>query len=122
MARCAIVENGKVRNIVEAAVEFAQARGWIVTDDAKIGDNYDGSTFTTPPKSPDEIAEEARERSRREDAQAIREQRQAEAILRGRPNQIDSYIDGNVTDLESAKEVIKVLAKAIAVIGYDTLR
>ena len=30
---------------------------------------------------------------------------------------LETYIDNNVTDLESAKDVLKVLAKAIVILG-----
>jgi CRISPR/Cas system-associated protein Cas7 (RAMP superfamily) len=34
-----------------------------------------------------------------------------DAILNATPRQIDNYIDNNVTDLASAKEVLKIIAK-----------
>ena len=34
-----------------------------------------------------------------------------DAILNASPRQIDNYIDSNVTDLASAKEVLKLIAK-----------
>ena len=44
----AIVENGIVVNIALAEPDFAAEQGWIVSDTAKIGDLWDGQTFTSP--------------------------------------------------------------------------
>ena len=43
----AIVENGVVVNIALAEPDFAAEQGWIVSDTAKIGDLWDGQTFTS---------------------------------------------------------------------------
>ena len=43
----AIVENGIVVNIALAEPDFATEQGWIVSDTAKIGDLWDGQTFTS---------------------------------------------------------------------------
>ena len=42
---------------------------------------------------------------------AARNRLRREAILNATPQQIDSYIENNVTDLESAKAVLKIIAK-----------
>lgn len=42
----------------------------------------------------------------------------AHAILNATPAQIDNYIDNNVTDLASAREALKLLAK-IAILGMQ---
>lgn len=44
-----------------------------------------------------------------EDAERARLKK--EAILNATPQQIDTYIENNVTDLASAKEVMKLIAK-----------
>lgn len=46
-----------------------------------------------------DVVEEARAKLRRDD------------ILNATPQQIDNYIENNVTDLASAKEVLKIIAK-----------
>lgn len=45
-----------------------------------------------------------------------RERLKAHVILNATPTQIDDWIDNNVTDLASAKEVLKLLAK-ITILG-----
>lgn len=50
--RCAIIENGKVVNIVEADADFAATMGWIVSDAAAIGDDYDSGSFVKPITEP----------------------------------------------------------------------
>lgn len=56
--KAAIIDNGKVINIARVADQaFAEAQGWVVSDSAKIGDDYDPATgaFTTPPPSPEPV-------------------------------------------------------------------
>jgi len=43
--------------------------------------------------------------------EAERKQLRRNAIFNATPRQIDKYIDNNVTDLASAKEVLKLIAK-----------
>ena len=50
--RAAIIENDIVVNVAEADAYFAEAQGWIASDVAKIGDLWDGETFTSPPSPP----------------------------------------------------------------------
>ena len=42
-------------------------------------------------------------------------------LLRARPTAINTYIDNNVTDLASAKTVLKTLSRAIAVVAHTTI-
>jgi len=51
--RYAIIENGVVANVAEA--EEPLDAGWVQSDDADIGDLYDGEIFTAPPPSQEEI-------------------------------------------------------------------
>jgi hypothetical protein len=56
-----IVESGKVVNV--ALSETALADNWIQSDEAQIGWDYDGTTFTAPPEPvpmPEELAAEVR--------------------------------------------------------------
>lgn len=46
MARYAIIENGKVANVVEAAEDFAAEKGWVTATNARMGDDWDGNSFT----------------------------------------------------------------------------
>lgn len=46
----AIIENGVVANI--ALADSPLAPNWVQSDAAKIGDLYDGVSFTTPPPAP----------------------------------------------------------------------
>jgi hypothetical protein len=50
--RYAIIEFGKVANIVEADAEFASRNGWVPAESAGIGDTWDGQTFTPAPPPP----------------------------------------------------------------------
>jgi hypothetical protein len=49
----AIIENGRVVNIVMADAETATANGWIASTGASIGDTWDGTGFARPAKYPD---------------------------------------------------------------------
>lgn len=46
----AIIESGIVINIVVSDADFAAEQGWIMSDVARIGDMWDGETFTSPPE------------------------------------------------------------------------
>lgn len=56
------------------------------------------------------------------DAQLIRADSQVKALILASPSGIENYIDTNVTDMGSAKEVLKILAKAISAIGKRQFR
>lgn len=53
--KAAIIENGKVINIAKVTDQaFADSQGWVVSDTAKVGDDYDETTgeFITPTPPP----------------------------------------------------------------------
>lgn len=50
--RYAIIEAGKVANIVEADAGFAAAQGWVEAGGAGIGWSYDGDEFSPPAVAP----------------------------------------------------------------------
>jgi hypothetical protein len=52
MARFAIIDTGRVTNIIEADAGFAATLGAIDATGAGIGDLWDGETFTAPPAPP----------------------------------------------------------------------
>jgi hypothetical protein len=49
MVKHVIIENGVVINVVVSEADFAAEQGWIASDEAQIGDTWDGTTFTSPP-------------------------------------------------------------------------
>jgi hypothetical protein len=46
--------------------------------------------------------------------EATRERMSRHPLLNATPAQIETWVDNNVTDLASAKEALKLLAKAVA--------
>ena len=60
--RYAIIENGKVTNIVTAPAELAAAQGWIESDTAEINDDYIDGAFRSPSVDTAPLAAQARER------------------------------------------------------------
>lgn len=52
MARFAIIDAGRVTNHAEADADFAQSQGWIPAGESRIGDLWDGETFTPAPPAP----------------------------------------------------------------------
>jgi len=46
--RYAIIKNGAVINVTVAEADFARQQGWIRSDEATIGDIYDGEGFIKP--------------------------------------------------------------------------
>ncbi|MGE4532089.1 hypothetical protein [Halomonas sp.] len=84
--KAAIIENGKVVNIAKVAdAEFAESQGWIVSDTARIGDDYDAQTgeFTTPAPPPPPVP---RSVSRRQGKQQL--------VIAGLDDQVQQAIDG----------------------------
>lgn len=62
---------------------------------------------------------EAAEAARQADKQAIRTATEIRNLINASPAQIDARIDAAVTDITSAKTLLKILAKAISAIGRD---
>ena len=52
MARFAIIDAGRVINHAESDAEFAASQGWIPAGDSRIGDLWNGETFTPAPPEP----------------------------------------------------------------------
>lgn len=77
-------------------------------------------------RTPEEKAAQAQASAERADDEAdaseIRNTPAVKTLIRSRPAQIDNYIDTNVTDLASAKDVLKILTKAISAIGKQSFR
>jgi hypothetical protein len=68
-------------------------------------------------KSAEELAAEAKAAAEAADKEALAADAQVRGLLTARPAAINSYIDTNVTSLAQAKEVLKILARAVAVVG-----
>jgi hypothetical protein len=101
----------------------AQDAGDVVTEDTPVLVQGEWTqAWATRSYTVEEIEQQAVENALTAHAQELRDDQQATrtnpdvlALLNARPAQIDTYIDNNVTDMSSAKEVLKILAKAIAV-------
>lgn len=57
MARFAVIDAGRVTNIIEAEQDFASTIGAVLAGGAGIGWLYDGATFTPPPAPVPTIAD-----------------------------------------------------------------
>ena len=68
-------------------------------------------------KSAETLAQEAKAAAEAADKTALSADSQVRNLLTARPAAINSYIDANVTNLAQAKEVLKILARAVAVVG-----
>lgn len=67
-------------------------------------------------------ADEIAEYEFQQDEAAVKVDAEVLALLKARPDQINNYIENNVTDLDSAKTVLKILARAVSVLANRTLR
>ena len=65
MVNYAVIESGKVANIVVADADTATANGWIDATGGKIGDSWDGSSFASPSASAPTAADVKAEAGRR---------------------------------------------------------
>lgn len=59
MSRFAIIEGGKVANIVEAEADFAAQQGWVEAGNGDIGDTYENGEFIKPEPVIDPLAYQA---------------------------------------------------------------
>jgi len=56
------------------------------------------------------------------DNDAIKNTSAIRALVTARPAQIDNWIDNNVTDINSTKQVLKILAKAVSYFAKKSFR
>jgi hypothetical protein len=68
-----------------------------------------------------EIDAAATSTARAEDIATLKADAQVLALLKARPSAINNYIDTNVTDMASAREVLKILARASAVLAHTVV-
>jgi hypothetical protein len=59
--------------------------------------------------------------SREVDIALLREDTEVLQLLKAGPENIDTYIENQVTDLDSAKAVLKTLARAVAVVAHTVI-
>ncbi len=51
--RFAVIQNGTVANVTQSSRQYASTQdGWIESDQAQIGDAWDGQSFTRPAPPP----------------------------------------------------------------------
>jgi len=99
----AIIEGGKVVNI--AVADSALAENWIEAGAAKIGDSWDGETFTTPPTPAPTGPDVDAERDRRlADGVTVNVAGYGDIPIQGRPvDQINTLaLEGTARDLIAA--------------------
>jgi len=87
-----------------------------VADGASSIDAYSES-FRQSEDIETQAAKSALEATRQEDIALLKADSQVLRLLKASPVQINRYIDNNVTNLTEAKAVLKVLAKACAVLA-----
>ena len=83
VSRAAIITGGVVVNITHADADFAAEQGWIITDEADIGDLWDRMAFTKPP-APEPEAPTAKDVNAERDRRLV-----ADFTFRGRKFQRD---------------------------------
>lgn len=79
-------------------------------------------TWTVVAKTQEEQDAYTAEQDYQADLATMQGDNPLKALLKARPDQINTYIDTNVTDLASAKDVLKILARAVSVLGNKVLR
>lgn len=78
--------------------------------------------YNIVPLTQAQIDQNAADAAEAEDTAALKADAQVLALLKARPEQINNYIDANVTNLAEAKTVLKILARALAVVAQNTLK
>jgi len=84
----AIIDNGTVTNIAEAAADFAASQGWIDANTAAIGDTYENGQFITPTPVVDPLDYQ---RQRAAEYPPITDY--LDGIVKGDTAQVQTYID-----------------------------
>jgi hypothetical protein len=111
--RAHIIKDGKVDNTI--MVDSLSILPGLVDGEhgGRIGDLWDGTVFTTPPLTLEEIAAAEAEEAK----QAARIAAQEELVLGTISGMtyaaLDSYIDTTVTDLAKAKVYLKRLSRVV---------
>jgi len=99
--RAHVIKNGKVDNTI--SIERLDMLPGVQLLDAslggKIGDLWDGETFTTPPKTPEQIAAEEAEAARQAAAIAAKEELALDQISKKSYAEIETYIRGIMAGL-----------------------
>jgi hypothetical protein len=78
-------------------------------------------TAVVQPLSPEEVAAKAEDVANEEDKEALKSDGQVAALLKARPGQINAYVDNNVSNMAEAKEVMKILARAVSVLAQRVI-
>lgn len=117
--RAAIVEDGKVKNIVKCSI---MEQGWIdVTSmSVGVGDLYDGINFTKPAPpalTPEEVQQQMDSVARAE----VKADAVITYLTNHTPAECVQYVQDNVTDLASAKAFLKKVAMALSILSKQIL-
>jgi hypothetical protein len=104
----------------EARIDARDITG--ITPAPAAGWYTDGNTYSADPITPEDIAAKALRDQDAADLAATRADALITALITRTPAQIDAYIEANVTSLASARDVLKLLAKCVAIVARAQLR
>jgi hypothetical protein len=104
----------------EAHIDVRDVTG--ITPTPAAGWYVDGNTYSPDPITPEDIADKARREQDAADLAATRADALITALVTRTPAQIDAYMDANVTSLATARDVLKILAKCVAIVARAQLR
>lgn len=86
---------------------------------------WDGTNWTVTPWTQERIdaynQQIADEAARQAEEEAVVTDPQVRALLRASPQQIENYIDNNVTNLATAKVIMTATAKAVSILAREIL-
>jgi len=82
------------------------------------GDQWE-TVWVVSDKTPEEVDDYEKEDARKADLALMKADAQVLALLKARPNRINNYIENNVTDLASAKKLLKILSRSVAVLAHS---
>lgn len=89
-------------------------------DTANVGDQWDGNAFVRPPQTPQQLADAAADAALTAKLEAIRNDAACAQIRNAieaadNPAQIVNYVNNNVTDLASARQMLVRIALLLAI-------
>lgn len=127
----ALMVNRQVRQVFDSTVLPVWDETQIVVRDITdinplptVGEWTDGtefSNFTPTPPLQSDIDAQARDGLNRTSISEARTQPALVQLLNATPAEINAYIDANVTNLVEARNVLKLLARAVSIVARDVI-
>ena len=117
-----VIEDYNVAEVIQLAdPAYDETTEYLVQGDPVFNDPNWQVVRVVTAMTQQEIDSFAAKTARQEDIDTLKADPQVLALLKKRPDETDAYIETNVTDLASAKQVLKILARTCAVLEHTVI-